>query len=206
VTVYTYGKQGEPTVHEIGNKNQLHEEACRPFSDTEKGRLIFLRGYQPPEWLNIIGHRYQIDHEFFRRHLDFDTTNTSPAFFSTPMLASNFDNMLQVSVTTLGFRLAGDDAISTAQQEKLRKLRKNCTTRLQEDLKSQFSDQNCDSRQGESVVRGLTIHGREDFSLEQDISLYVGETDGGWIGKTSSFGFEEYVLTPWSSPRLVRFW
>jgi len=67
----------------------------------------------------------------------------------------------------------------------VRRLRKNCATSLQEDLKSQFSDQNYDSRQGESVVRGLTIHGRENFSIEQNVSLYVGETDGGWIGKPS---------------------
>jgi hypothetical protein len=186
VTVYTFGQQTEPSVLEVQNKTQLESEACRPFSNSDTGRLIFLRGYQPPEWLNIIGHRYQIDHEFFRRHLDFDARNKSPDYFSTPLLASDFSNMLQFSITTLGFRLSVDDPISNTQQEKLRRLRQHCAGILREDLKKLASHQGCDSYKGDSVLRGFTIHDREYFSLDQDISMYVGEVDGGWIGNDSS--------------------
>jgi hypothetical protein len=115
--------------------------------------------------------------------MDFDCLKQRPDIFVHPTLPSDFSNMIQISVTTLGFRHTLEDSMTAWHQEDVGTMRRRLEELIQDDLKRLANPHKYDGSYGESMVRRFTIHDGRYFSLEQDISVYVGDAGGQWIGK-----------------------
>jgi hypothetical protein len=142
----------------------LTEFAEHPLPQGDSGQLLFLRGYPSNKWLNLIGVRYQIDPEIFRRHIN---GRHNQDFYDLPGLPSSSHNILRLSVTSIGKRYG--------------------TTLDREDgeqaLATYFRELGTDpSIIGESLVRHFSVYDDEHFSVEQDISICVVRCGLGWLG------------------------
>ncbi|CZS95363.1 uncharacterized protein RAG0_05031 [Rhynchosporium agropyri] len=65
------------------------------------GQLVFIRGFMSPSWISVIGSKYNIDPEFFRRHMEFLSTSIDRHAYSLPSLANSSNNIFQLCVSTL---------------------------------------------------------------------------------------------------------
>ena len=70
-------------------------------------------------------------------------------------------------------------------QEDIGSMRRRLEKLIQDNLKGLANPHKYDGSYGESMVRRFTIHDGRYFSLEQDISVYVGEANSCWIGKSA---------------------
>ncbi|KAH1982797.1 hypothetical protein KXW88_003989 [Aspergillus fumigatus] len=153
----------------------VFESKAKELADSPYGRLIFMRGHPSPEWLLTIGATYQVDPEFFRRHLDF--RHGLRDHYSLPSLPSTLSTALTLRVATIGASVAKTKTDS--EQDTIEILREENKLRLneyREKLKSLTQ-----MKLGDSIVRDLSIHDLQQFSIEQDISLYVGTCGAGWF-------------------------
>jgi hypothetical protein len=142
----------------------LAEFAEHPLPQSDSGQLLFLLGYPSNKWLNLIGVRYGIDPEIFRRHLNVPHNQN---FYDLPGLPSSSHNILRLSVTSIGKRygttLGRDDAAQA--------------------LATYFQELGTDPNiVGESLVRNFSVYDDEHFSIEQDISICVVRSGQGWLG------------------------
>lgn len=141
------------------------------------GQLVFIRGFISPSWMSVIGSKYNIDPEFFRRHMDFLSASIDRHAYSFPSLASSSNNIFRLCVSTLLHR---DDF-------------------GKQDLQSQRSDQSTElgiykiqqlgsTRVccGDSLVREYSTVCSCFSVIEQWISLCVTKTDRGWAGKRNA--------------------
>lgn len=137
------------------------------------GQLIFIRGFISPSWVSTIGSKYNIDPEFFRRHMEYLSASVDRHAYSLPSLASSSNNIFRLCVSTILHR----DGFG------------------RQDLQSQRSDQSDELgvyktqqlrskvRCGDSVVREYSTLCSCFSVIEQWISLCVTKTDHGWAGK-----------------------
>ncbi len=78
---------------------QYSQEQRESFSTTNfapvggSGQLVFIRGFISPSWVSAIGSKYNIDPEFFRRHMDFLSWCIDKHAYSFPSLASSSNNI-----------------------------------------------------------------------------------------------------------------
>ncbi len=153
------------------------ETRARELSSSPHGRLIFMLGHPSPEWLLSIGAAYQVDPKFFRRHLDF--RHGLRDHYSLPSLPSTMSTALKLRITTIGASIekvkteSEQGTIEALWEENNRQLNE-----YREKLKSLT-----EIKLGHSVVRDCSIHDLQRFTIEQDISLYVGTCGRGWFGK-----------------------
>ncbi|KAJ9300379.1 hypothetical protein DTO217A2_7959 [Paecilomyces variotii] len=156
---------------------QYTQEQHEAFSATTSfpaggpGQIVFIRGFISPSWVSAIGSKYNIDPEFFKRHMDFLSASIDRHSFSSPFLASSSKNMFRLCVSTLLHR---DDFGG-------------------QDIQSQRSDQSialgaykihqlgsskvcC----GDSMVREYSTVCPSFSIIEQWISLYIAKSDKGW--------------------------
>ena len=92
-----------------------------PVRTETAGRILFLHGYPSALWLGHIGSRFNIDPEFYFRHLDFASFQGTPEHFFMHSLPSAAD-ILRVRVTTV---LSSNDPSSPAG-ETVANLRARC--------------------------------------------------------------------------------
>ncbi|KAM5481581.1 hypothetical protein McanCB56680_004117 [Microsporum canis] len=157
------------------NSPDVFESKAKELADSPHGRLIFMKGYPSPEWLLAIGATYQVDPEFFRRHLDF--RHGMRDHYSLPSLPSTLSTALTLRVATIGASFAKtktdheQGTIEALREENKRKL-----DEYRENPKSLTQ-----AKVGDSIVRDISIHDLQQFSIEQDISLYVGTCGTGWF-------------------------
>lgn len=64
--------------------------------------VIFLNGYPSPSWLAELGATYNVDPEFFQRHLRFLQPGNEEATSAPPLLPCFQSCIFQMSVTTVG--------------------------------------------------------------------------------------------------------
>lgn len=154
---------------------EQHEDFSATISlPAGAGQIVFIRGFISPSWVSVIGSKYNIDPEFFRRHMDFLSVSIDRHSYSLPSLASSSNNIFRLCVSTLLHR---DDFGG-------------------QDLQSQRSDQSTElgiyKRQqlgstrvccGDSLVREYSTVCSSFSVIEQWISLCITRTDGGWAGK-----------------------
>lgn len=153
------------------------ENGAEALKTSEFGHLVFLKGHPSPEWILSIGARYQVDPEFFRRHLDF-LAGFRDAYYSLPPLPSTTKAGFKLRSTTIG------TSISTAQTDNMQHTldqfridnRANLET-YREKLRESY-----DPGLGDSIVRESSIHDLQHFSFEQDISVYVTAYYNSWAG------------------------
>jgi hypothetical protein len=155
-------------VVKFDNVNQLSEFVrgtnCEASSSNQ---LLFLRGFPPAEWINFIGSQYLVDPEFFRRHLNFLQRQD---FHELPALPSSCQNIIQLSITSIGQYPAGVFKFGHRPEA------------LLDYLQSLGKDQDV---VGESIVRQFTIHNETHFSIEQQISICIVRRKIGWTGKST---------------------
>ena len=148
----------------------LSEFANHPAHQSNGSQLVFLRGNPSPKWITLIGVRYFVDPEFFRRHLSFVRGRD---FYDLPALPSSSQNIIHLSTTSIGQQTVA--ALSSGQDD--HKLLQDCLYRLGERP----------GVVGESIVRRYSVHDDASFSIEQMISIcVVRRKAGGWAGKCSS--------------------
>lgn len=156
--------------------SDLQDALYKTPSSKPVGTVLFLRGYQPRAWILAIGERYNVDHEFWRRHLNFDPKGTSKSsFFSDDSLPSNSSQIIQLKVTTLGEKPIPRSFLgSRSWLEILSGLRADAERHM-----SHYVEKLCkrrsSTRHGDSIVRHFALHDPELFSLEQHISIWTGK-------------------------------
>ena len=138
------------------------------------GQLVFIRGFISPSWVSTIGSKYNIDPEFFRRHMEYLSTSVYRHAYGFPSLASSSNNIYRLCVSTLLHRddFGGQD---------LRSQRSNQSAELGTYRTHQLGSTkiNC----GDSLVREYSTLCSCFSVIEQWISLCVTRTDKGWAGK-----------------------
>lgn len=212
------------------------------------GTIIYLRGWQPADWLTAIGERYGVDHEFWRRHLDFgDASGGHEATTASSSLPSSWGDtglpssssaggMVRLRCTTLGSR-PGDDsslrertaraegstggrarALARARYEELALLRRTAARDMAKYLERvrggrarrlgscsvEEDDETARAThmpmpQGQSLIRAFGLHDLGVFSLEQDVSVWVGRDSHYHCGSQQSQGADGAAVlsTPW---------
>jgi hypothetical protein len=138
------------------------------------GQLVFIRGFISPAWMSVLGSRYNIDPEFFRRHMDFLSASIDRHAFSFPSLASSSDNIFRLCVSTLLHRddFGGQDLQSQRASQAI----ELGAYRVQQ----LNSGKTCC---GDSLVREYSTVCSRFSVVEQWISLYVTKAHGDWTGK-----------------------
>lgn len=185
VVVYTSG-DGKWDVQEYGQDEHETFYAANAAPETGLGQLVFIRGFISPSWVSTIGSKYNIDPEFFRRHMDYLSTSVYRHAYSFPSLASSSNNIYRLCVSTILHR----DGFG------------------KQDLRSQRSDQSAELgiyktqqlgstrvRCGDSLVREYSTLCSCFSVIEQWISLCVTRTDKGWAGKRPVMQHKEDALT-----------
>lgn len=148
------------------------------------GGLLFLRGYPSPEWLTYLGSQYDVNPEFWARHLDF-LSAASKNHATTPlMLPSSSDDVFSLRFTTVGSR----GPVRPLDQAGVQRLRESSSRRMkeyEEDLRHGYLKP--DWRHGDSIIRGFTVHDQEYFSFDQVGTIYLSrpdETTSDWLSES----------------------
>ncbi|GKU13459.1 unnamed protein product [Fusarium langsethiae] len=137
----------------------------------DSGQIVFIRGFISPSWLSAIGSKYNIDPEFFRRHMDFLSASIDRHAYSFPSLASSSNNIFRLCVNTLLHRddFGGQDLHSQRSDQSTElgtyKIQQLGSTRV---------------RCGDSLVREYSTVCSCFSVVEQWISLCITKTDRGW--------------------------
>lgn len=169
VVVYNTNERKWET-HSYGQEQHDEFWADPPAPAERSGQLVFIRGFLSPSWVSVLGSRYNIDPEFFRRHMDFLSASVDKHAYSFPSLASTSDNIFRLCVATLLHRedYGGQDLQSqrTRHAQELGAYRQELS-----------SNRVCC---GDSLVREYSTVCSRISVMEQWISLYVTKTDRGW--------------------------
>ncbi len=129
-----------------------------------------------------LGAAYNIDPEFYQRHLRFPNRRLAKnESFLLPALPSFQSSILQMSVTTIGHNL-------TPQHRSVDEKRLRGAGEMDEYLMSlrtgQYRGRNWGPR--DSVVRSFAVHDEREFSIQQMITICITRITGGddcWKGE-----------------------
>ncbi|TVY21055.1 hypothetical protein LARI1_G001254 [Lachnellula arida] len=170
VVVYDSGERK----WDVQNYSQEQHEAFSAATSVSaggSGQMVFIRGFISPSWVSAIGSKYNIDPEFFRRHMDFLSASIDRHAYSFPSLASSSNNIFRLCVNTLLHRddFGGQD---------LRSQRSDQSTKL-----GIYKIQQLGSTRvccGDSLVREYSTVCSCFSVIEQWISICITKTDKGW--------------------------
>ncbi|KAK3321235.1 hypothetical protein B0T19DRAFT_431906 [Cercophora scortea] len=142
---------------------EAHSDPEGPGQD--HGDVLFLRGYPSPEWVSVVGAKYRLDPEIFRRHLKLPN---SKDYFELPGLPSS-DCTLELRIPSIGEVTSGTSKPSDAARR----------------LRLYWQSLGAGGRAGESIVRRFHRHGTQYFSIEQRMTISVrrrpSASRGSWI-------------------------
>ncbi|CZR51487.1 uncharacterized protein PAC_01363 [Phialocephala subalpina] len=154
------------------------EEETKPGTNC----LLFLTGYPSAQWLNKLGDRYEIDPEFYRRHLSY----MQPSFFPSVEVAGHLPSLVLPSSTSTIIQLTCV-SIGTEDNRSYIGLAKN-QKQADKEMRQYFRDLSNLENYGrlwkpeDSVVRSYCVHSQNTFSLEQRITIHAKKLDTGyWI-------------------------
>jgi hypothetical protein len=147
---------------EIAHPSLLTKNTQQRFQDNS---LLFLRGYPSKEWLSTIGSHYNVDPEFFHRHLSFLSDGMPHKSTQKITLPSSQRTIFQLTLTSFGYQ-RGDT------RESLERQRRAAASRMKEYIQGLCSGSMWNT--GHSIVRSYERHTKELFSIEQQVSIYVG--------------------------------
>ena len=144
--------------------------------------IIFLEGYPSAQHLIYLGAAYNIDPEFYQRHLCFLIPRlTKTESFFLPVLPSFQTSILQMSVTTIGHH-------RTPQYRSVDEKRLRSASKMDEYLinlrNGRGMGRNWEPR--DSVVRSFAVHDGKEFSIQQMIPICIIKIAGGddcWKGE-----------------------
>lgn len=173
VLLYDLGQRGKQRLlhfHDINEFDQYDNDSRRA---RPSGRLLFFRGYPSSRLLNFAGSKFDIDPEFFLRHLYFPQTPGITDYHYLPSLPSAGD-IIQLCVITVG---VWNDSRLT---QSLEQLRKDCMTSTEAYLNQLALGRNVSTCS--SIVRQFDVHDKRHFTIEQTISILLDYSTKGWIG------------------------
>ncbi|KAL9095195.1 MAG: hypothetical protein Q9165_002451 [Trypethelium subeluteriae] len=176
VTIYNLDPASQQRVKHLDSITEFESEANALLANSDFGHLLFMKGYPSPKWLSSIGATYQIDSEFFQRHLDF--RHVPQDHFLTPLLPSASSSMAKLRITTVGETISRGS--TSHSQEKLEGFRTRTERSLGVYLETLRSGSG--SNLGDSIIRQCSLHDMQHFSIEQDISIYVCKKEASWVG------------------------
>ncbi|KAL2833319.1 hypothetical protein BDW59DRAFT_138472 [Aspergillus cavernicola] len=192
VVVYNSGERK----WDVQRYSQEQHEACSATTSVSaggSGQIVFIRGFISPSWVSVLGSKYNIDPEFFRRHMDFLSMSIDRHSYSFPSLASSSNNIFRLCVNTLLHRddFGGQDLqLQRSDQSTelgIYKIQQLGSTRV---------------RCGDSVVREYSTVCPCFSVIEQWISLCITKTDRGWAviaWMDQGRPLEKSPLGPWTS-------
>jgi hypothetical protein len=141
------------------------EEEIQPGTN----HLLFLTGYPCAEWLNKLGSYYGIDPEFYHRHMGF----LRPKLFPSVEVAGHSPSLMLPSSTSTIFQLT---YVSVGMEENrshigLATIQKETDEHMQQYLRELKNGVQWQA--GDSVVRSCCVHGQNNFSIEQKLTVYA---------------------------------
>lgn len=172
VVVYSTGDKRWDVKHYRQAEHEAFSATERALED-DSGQMIFLRGFASPSWISAIGSKYQVDPDFFRRHMDFLSVSVDRHAYSFPPLPSTSHNIFRLCVSTILHRdHSGERDLHTQREDQNLQL---ATYRMQ---KLRSTNVSC----GDSLVRDYSTLCSSFSVLEQWISVYVTKKEKGWAG------------------------
>ena len=138
-------QSGENRVHIIGSLEDLNRYDEKARRKQTRGRLLFLQGFVSPMWLNCLGSKFEVDPEFYFRHLDLTSSFPSPDHFTSMSLQPMADIVRIHMGSILSWNGVNPLADSTAE------LRSSCKTQMSRYLHKLVNEQ--EIIPGDSVVR-----------------------------------------------------
>ncbi|KAK5451986.1 hypothetical protein LTS15_007709 [Exophiala xenobiotica] len=190
---------------EFTTTQELIDYETPPIRESESANLLFLRGYPSAEWLNVLGSKFTIDPEFFRRHLDFQKSAASSPDLSLPALPSAAPIMTRLRANTVAFRMDNKPVPARRFQDDLDNLRNEAKQSFLNYLETLRHGSDIDVRMGESVVREFCVLNRQYTIIEQDMSIYLEQLERGFfavIWLDPSKDLFESAKGPWNSGSL----
>ncbi|KAK0727159.1 hypothetical protein B0T26DRAFT_693284 [Lasiosphaeria miniovina] len=157
----------------LGSRNGNHH------STSEDNCLLILRGYPSPQWLNELGSQYNIDPEFYHRHLSFLVRGAEKQQNMSFVLPSSQRTIFQMPLISVGTQ-------ANADHSNMPTTRANASAKMDTYLHNLRIGHGWEC--GNSVVRGFTVHDEQLFSVEQKVTVYVSR-----INKAS----ERWIAVIW---------
>lgn len=139
------------------------------------GRLLFMKGYPSPQWLNHLGSKFDIDPEFYFRHFEFNHWPATPTHFFMSSLPSVAE-IIRIRITSILSR----DQFYVEPEHTVTDLRKSCKVHMDEYLNNLVRSLKVSI--SESIVRRFSVHDKQHFSIEQMITVCVTHKSPGWMG------------------------
>lgn len=134
-------------------------------------RIVVLKGYPSAKWLSIVGALGEIDPEFFRSYLDF---NSRTNLFSLPALPSSQAPIKKLSISTV-LKFDGE-----LEGHSLKSLRQDATTKSQRYPRTVTPEAN--TLLGDSMYRGFHVIDENYVVVEQQISILIQGSINNWTG------------------------
>ncbi|KAJ5949541.1 hypothetical protein N7454_001125 [Penicillium verhagenii] len=165
VVVHTIAK-GSIKRQDFDYKLGLEEFWAVPDPEPGTDQVIFVRGSLSPAWIEMLGSKYKIDPEFFRRHLQYLSRHDYSDLIPLPSASANMLFLPVASLYTCSLALS---------QEQVTKRRKDDYNAMRSNHQAIRQKASC----GESVVRKVSTLSDRLLSVEHDISIYTRERKSG---------------------------
>jgi len=147
------------------------------------GRLIFLRGLPNLEILRSMGAFYNIDPEFFRRHLDFLGSSSQGTAGRPPpaVLPSTSRTIVQLRIPMIGCH---SRPFKSYKVDDLKEARVSTQRQMSRYLKEMR--RSTDWTPGQMMARDHEVFDEQYFSIDQRVTIYRNVDDSRldhWLGK-----------------------
>jgi hypothetical protein len=205
--------------HPTGNFAVIHDvstgnSSCFGSSSTEIARfsahegqtgpaLLFLRGHASPMWLIAAADKYNISPELYRTHLQGRLfALESRNLYISPSLPSSSGHVVQLTISTICSRGINH---SSPEPEDL----ENDRVASSESLARYFHQLRDEGRVADSVVRDFLLLSKNEYVVEQTISIEVRQQGTGWravIWLDNGNDLSQCAKGPWSPMPGTRAW
>lgn len=150
----------------------------------EAPNIVFLHGQPCPDWLRSIGARYDIDVEFFARHMEQSLRSAPERSLIFRTLPSD-QKFPRLKITTMGslrpVRSSPGPLYGRVSQDVTDRLRTQLLAKLKQC--ADFLRDPSTISTGDSMMRSFFVHDEVNFSFDQYISICVKKTGSKWIGR-----------------------
>ena len=94
--------------------------------------------------------------------------------------------MARLRLVTIGSRTSEGTSRGWFRRSDLEGLRQRGVREFGAYMEKVTNGRETETQSGDSIVREFSIHDNEHFSLEQDISIYITNALGAWLGKLAA--------------------
>jgi hypothetical protein len=147
------------------------------------GRVIMLRGFPSLRWIDFLGDMFDVNPEFWRRHLGCIVQAPADDLAKPASLPSTTDRILQHRVASIGSR----KRFWQPHVQDLQVLRYEATKKFQAYRANLEKWDTAKWTPGDSVVRQYVLHDKEHFTIDQNVTAYLHAPEAGapWAGTSS---------------------